>query len=61
MDDYRLVLHEGAASLVVTPDTHRLRVGRGASEHSPEHFESCSNPLLLVDRRPSIPLDARNE
>ena len=50
MHDDRLVLHERAASLVITPDALRLRVGRRTSEHAPEHLQSGVDPVLLVDR-----------
>ena len=61
MDDYRLISHKNATFLVVAPNALRFWIGRRATENAPEHFQSRVDPMLLVSRRFSVPLDARNE
>ena len=61
MDNHRLVLHERAIPLLITPDALRLRVGRCSSKYTAEHLEGRVDPVLLVDRCRTIALDARNE
>lgn len=61
MDDDRFIANKGATSFIVAPDAFCFRVGCRATEDASGDFQSRVNPLLLVDRRLSVPLDAWDE
>lgn len=61
MNDNRFISHKSATPFVIAPYTLRLRIGGRAAENATKHLESRVDPVLLVDRSCSVPLDARNE
>ncbi|MBI2835928.1 MAG: hypothetical protein HYX76_16035, partial [Acidobacteria bacterium] len=58
VDDDGFVLNKRATSLVITPDALRLRVGRRASDHAPKQLQSGVDPVILVDDRAAVALNA---
>jgi hypothetical protein len=61
MHDHGLVEDQGAAPLVVSPNTLRLGVGGRAPEDSPQRGERLFHPSRLVRDRLALAVGARNE
>ena len=55
-----VVVHQHAASLIITPDPPPGREGRCPPEQVPEGRERLFSPVSLIDRF-SVTIDTRNE
>src|ERR1700733_6144742 len=56
-----LVEDQDAAALIVAPDAFRSRIGGRAAVHVAKHFHRLVHPVILIDGRLTVPLDARDE
>jgi len=61
VDDDGLVEDQDAAALIVAPDALRSGIGRRAAICVTECLHRLVYPVVLIDGRLAVPLDARNE
>jgi hypothetical protein len=61
VDDDGLVEDQSTTALVIPPDALRPRIGGGATVHVAKRLHRLVHPVVLIDGRLTVALDARNE